>query len=62
MIEEPKMVELRPKMEKAFEFAQIQVRNLIDKHPEYFPMYTQNGKWKHEGDAWTNCNSNVWSF
>ena len=22
---------------------------LIEKHPDFYPMYTKNGKWKHEG-------------
>ena len=38
----------------AFEFAQCQVRALIKKHPDYSPMYTVNGKWKHEGEKWTH--------
>jgi len=54
MIPEPKYSGLRPKLERAFDFAQIQVRNLIEQHPDYFPMYTQKGKWKHGGEAWTN--------
>jgi unsaturated chondroitin disaccharide hydrolase len=36
------------------DFAAVQLRNLIENHPDYFPMYTQNGKWKHGGEAWTN--------
>jgi unsaturated chondroitin disaccharide hydrolase len=54
MIAEPKLDQLRPKLQKAFDFAQEQVENLIETHPDYFPMYTQNGVWKHEGEAWTN--------
>ncbi len=27
---------------------------LIEAHPDFFPMYTQGGKWRHEGEAWTN--------
>lgn len=54
MIAEPKLSVLRPKLEQAFDFAQTQVRGLIDKHPDYFPIYTQNGKWKHSSEAWTN--------
>jgi len=54
MIPEPKLSQLRPKLEMAFDFAQTQVRNLIEAHPDYFPMYTQEGKWKHSGEAWTN--------
>ena len=54
MIAEPKLSDLRPKLKRAFDFAQVQVTNLIKNHPDYFPMYTQNGRWKHSGDAWTN--------
>jgi unsaturated chondroitin disaccharide hydrolase len=54
MIAEPKLSILHPKLERAFDFAQVQVRNLIENHPDEFPMYTQNGKWKHSGEAWTN--------
>jgi unsaturated chondroitin disaccharide hydrolase len=54
MIQEPSMQNLRPKLETTFEFAQIQVKNLISNHPDYFPMYTQEGKWQHGGEAWTN--------
>jgi unsaturated chondroitin disaccharide hydrolase len=45
---------LLPRLERAFEFAQAQVRRLIEKHPDYFPMYTVQGKWKHGGEKWTN--------
>jgi unsaturated chondroitin disaccharide hydrolase len=38
----------------AYDFAAQQLRHLVDAHPYYFPMYTVNGKWKHEGEAWTN--------
>jgi len=37
-----------------FNFAEKQLKNLITTHPDYFPMYTQNGQWKHDGEAWTN--------
>ena len=39
--------------EDAFAFAQNQVRKTIEKHPDFYPMYTKNGKWKHDGPAWT---------
>ncbi len=39
---------------QAFGFAQKQVRKLIEKHPGFYPLYTQNGVWKHEGPAWTH--------
>jgi unsaturated chondroitin disaccharide hydrolase len=37
-----------------FEFAQKQVRRLIEKNPDFYPMYTKDGKWKHEGPVWTH--------
>ena len=37
-----------------FTFAEQQLRHLIETYPDYFPMYTIHGKWKHEGEAWTN--------
>ena len=44
----------RELFEDAFRFAQQQVRKLIETHPEFYPMYTTNGHWKHEGPAWTH--------
>ena len=40
--------------EDSFAFAQEQVRKLITKYPDFYPIYTQDGKWKHEGPAWTH--------
>jgi unsaturated chondroitin disaccharide hydrolase len=40
--------------ENALDFAQYQLRNLIESQPDFFPMYTKNGKWRHEGECWTN--------
>lgn len=45
---------LLSKCETAFEFAGQQLEHLITTHPDFFPMYTQQGKWKHSGEAWTN--------
>ncbi len=45
---------LRPKLKQALEFGQQQVRRLIQAHPDFFPMYTRSGRWKHAGEAWTN--------
>ena len=44
----------RELLDGAFRFAQKQVRRLVDQHPGLYPMYTLNGKWKHEGPAWTH--------
>src|SRR5438132_3606944 len=38
----------------AFNFAQKQVRDLITKHPDYFPLFTENGHWFHDSDNWIN--------
>jgi len=47
-------VELLRRARAAFDFAGTQLRHLIETDPDYFPMYTVGGKWKHEGAAWTN--------
>lgn len=38
----------------SFRFAQSQVRKLIEKYPDFYPMYTEGGKWQHEGEVWTH--------
>jgi unsaturated chondroitin disaccharide hydrolase len=38
----------------ALQFAERQVRSLIETHPDFFPMYTVQGKWKHGGEKWTH--------
>jgi unsaturated chondroitin disaccharide hydrolase len=38
----------------AVRFAQQQVRQLVTTYPDYFPLYTVAGKWKHGKQAWTN--------
>ena len=38
----------------AFEFAQRQVRSLITDDPDFFPMFTEHGKWRQKRAAWTN--------
>src|ERR1700691_5339997 len=44
----------RAAFEEALRFAQQQVRKLIETHPGFYPMYTSNGKWRHDGPVWTN--------
>jgi len=41
-------------LENALDFSQYQVRNLIEGQPDFFPMYTVKGKWRHGGEYWTN--------
>jgi unsaturated chondroitin disaccharide hydrolase len=45
---------LETRAEQALEFAQHQVRQLITNAPDYFPLFTENGKWQHGREAWTN--------
>lgn len=38
----------------ALDFAEKQVAHLIERYPNYFPMYTVEGKWHHTGELWTH--------
>ena len=40
--------------EQSYQFAQKQVRKLIEKHPQMFPLHTKDGRWAHEGQVWTH--------
>lgn len=46
--------ELVPKCQMAVAFAADQLRRLVQNHPDYFPLYTVAGKWKHGHESWTN--------
>jgi unsaturated chondroitin disaccharide hydrolase len=37
----------------ALQFAERQVKSLIEANPDFFPMYTVGGKWRHAGEKWT---------
>jgi len=39
---------------KALEFGERQVAALTQKHPDFFPIYTVQGKWHHAGELWTD--------
>jgi unsaturated chondroitin disaccharide hydrolase len=39
---------------RALDFGAEQIRRLVTNYPNYFPLFTRNGKWKHESEAWTN--------
>ena len=45
---------LETRAAQALDFAQQQVRALITNYPDYFPLYTEGGKWVHDREAWTN--------
>jgi unsaturated chondroitin disaccharide hydrolase len=37
-----------------FQAAAQKVSQLVDTHPDAFPLYTKGGRWSVTGDAWTN--------
>jgi unsaturated chondroitin disaccharide hydrolase len=41
-------------LETAMKTVRYQVKNLVEKYPDFYPMYTRDGKWKHEGELWTH--------
>ena len=45
---------LLAQVEHAFSFAQAQVRALIERDPDFYPLYTDIGKWRHSKPAWTH--------
>ena len=45
---------LETRAEQALDFAQTQVQRLITNYPDFFPLYTEDGKWQHGREAWTN--------
>ena len=46
--------QLTPRLERAFDFAAGQVRATIERYPDFFPIYTEDGRWKHRGELWTD--------
>jgi unsaturated chondroitin disaccharide hydrolase len=54
---EPAATDLRalePRLLQALDFAASQVRAMVERAPDFFPMYTQNGRWRHSGESWTD--------
>jgi len=45
---------LEARAEAAMTFAQHQVLALTERHPDFFPMFTEDGRWRHGRQAWTN--------
>ncbi|WP_406697642.1 glycoside hydrolase family 88 protein [Singulisphaera sp. Ch08] len=48
------LADLKPRLERAYDFAGRQVRATIERTPDYFPIYTVEGRWKHAGELWTD--------
>jgi unsaturated chondroitin disaccharide hydrolase len=44
----------RTLFEHALDFAEQQVRRLIARDPDFYPMYTHRGRWRHDLPAWTH--------
>jgi unsaturated chondroitin disaccharide hydrolase len=56
-VAEPRAIEpsqLKDRLERAYDFAARQVKATVERTPEFFPMYTDGGKWKHGGELWTD--------
>jgi unsaturated chondroitin disaccharide hydrolase len=56
-VAEPRRIDhndLVPRLERAFDFAARQVRATIRRDPDFFPNYTQGGRWRHTGERWTD--------
>ncbi len=45
---------LVPKMQDALAFAGRQVKGIVERYPDFYPMYTMQGRWRHGGEAWTH--------
>jgi unsaturated chondroitin disaccharide hydrolase len=45
---------LEPRLDRALDFAAAQVRKTIERTPDFFPIYTSGGHWKHGGELWTD--------
>ncbi len=57
----------RDKYLAALDFAERQVAATIERTPDYFPIYTTNGRWFHEGELWTDWTGgffagSMWQF
>lgn len=44
----------RTLFEETLAFGERQVRRLVEEHPGFYPMYTHQGRWKHDLPVWTH--------
>lgn len=44
---------VKDRVRLALSHAKSQVRRLIETHPDFYPLYTDQGKWRHDKPAWT---------
>jgi len=47
-------LDLTSKANRAFDFAEQQLKKLVTEHPGFFPLFTKKGKWVHQSESWTN--------
>ncbi|HSE22562.1 MAG TPA: hypothetical protein VLB68_12930 [Pyrinomonadaceae bacterium] len=45
---------LLTRVEHAFSFAQRQVQALVERERDFYPLYTDQGRWRHSKPAWTH--------
>jgi unsaturated chondroitin disaccharide hydrolase len=51
----PTMPDIRlARYTQALKFAEHQVTALVERHPDFFPIYTVKGRWHHDGQLWTD--------
>jgi unsaturated chondroitin disaccharide hydrolase len=48
------VTDLRSRLGRVFEAADSKVRGTIARYPDYFPIYTRDGRWQHGGELWTD--------
>jgi unsaturated chondroitin disaccharide hydrolase len=48
------VADLRRRLERVVETAADKVRGTIGRHPDFFPIYTERGRWHHGGALWTD--------
>lgn len=54
MIELTSLAGSRDIFQNALDFAQVQVKATVERDPDFYPMYTDGGRWRHGKEAWTN--------
>ncbi len=47
-------IDLTPRLERVFDVAERQTRATIARAPDFFPMYTEQGRWTRRGELWTD--------
>jgi unsaturated chondroitin disaccharide hydrolase len=52
--QQPVSSEVAEAARAALAVAADKVRNLATAHPDHFPLYTDQGKWRHGKESWTN--------